>query len=87
MPVDVSEEDLSSFFDAALSLTRSGGDLVRAAINERDKRVETKDSKVDLVTETDRAVEKLLFDGLTWDGWKNWSKCKAMWNQNMDKLC
>ena len=64
MPVDVSEEDLASFFAAAVSLTRDGGDLVRAAISDRDKGVEMKSSAVDLVTETDRAVEKLLFDGL-----------------------
>jgi len=43
---------------------RKGGALVREAISDRDKSVQEKESAVDLVTETDKAVEKLLFDGL-----------------------
>ena len=65
--LEVTEEDLNSFHDAAVSLAREGGEVVRKAISDRHKRVEAKSSQVDLVTETDRAVEKLLFDGLRWD--------------------
>ncbi len=60
---DLSEEQLSEIFDVALSLVRKGGEMVCSAIN-REKKVEEKESAVDLVTETDGAVEKLLFDGL-----------------------
>ena len=63
VPVDVSPEDLDIFFAEAFKLTMKGGELVKAAIS-GEKQVEEKASKVDLVTETDKAVEKLLFDGL-----------------------
>ena len=41
-----------------------GGKVVRQAIEDRDKKISEKSSPVDLVTETDKAVEKLIVQGL-----------------------
>ena len=89
---DLSEEQLSEIFDVALSLVRKGGEMVRSAIN-REKKVEEKESAVDLVTETDGAVEKLLFDGLRQvdsdnsnDNHNNNHKHKHKHNNNNNKL-
>ncbi|KAK8730713.1 hypothetical protein OTU49_007883 [Cherax quadricarinatus] len=48
----------------ALKLVKQAGDLVRDAIKKK-KNIEMKSSAVDLVTETDKAVEKLLITGLS----------------------
>ncbi|XP_042220417.1 inositol monophosphatase 1-like isoform X3 [Homarus americanus] len=48
----------------ALKLVKEAGELVRDAIKKK-KNVETKSSVVDLVTESDKAVEKLLITGLS----------------------
>ncbi|XP_069191107.1 inositol monophosphatase 1 isoform X7 [Procambarus clarkii] len=51
-------------FSVALKLVKEGGNLVRDAIK-KTKNVEIKSSVVDLVTESDKAVEKLLITGLS----------------------
>ncbi|XP_071528085.1 inositol monophosphatase 1 isoform X1 [Panulirus ornatus] len=51
-------------FSVALKLVKEAGNLVRDAIKKK-KRIETKSSAVDLVTESDKAVEKLLISGLS----------------------
>ncbi len=62
--VELSEGALTQIFDDVLELVSRGGQLVRDSIKTVDKKVEEKKNVVDLVTETDKAVEKLLFDGL-----------------------
>lgn len=50
-------------FDTAIELVKTAGVLVRDAIKKK-KTIEIKSSAVDLVTESDKAVEKLLISGL-----------------------
>ncbi|XP_003743657.1 inositol monophosphatase 1 [Galendromus occidentalis] len=64
MPVEVSQKELDEFFHCALDLVKEAGQMVRSAIQE-DKQVETKASFADLVTETDKGVEKLLISKLS----------------------
>ena len=59
----VSEEDLDRFNDVMLTLVKEAGEMVRNAI-EKEKTITEKDSAVDLVTETDKAVEKLITEGI-----------------------
>lgn len=56
--------EIDKCFDVALGLVKEAGQLVREAIK-KQKTIETKSCSVDLVTESDKAVEKLLIDGLT----------------------
>ncbi|CAJ0574324.1 unnamed protein product, partial [Mesorhabditis spiculigera] len=56
--------DEQKFFNTALGLVKSAGRIVREAFEQPASAVETKSSNTDLVTETDRAVEKYLIDGL-----------------------
>uniref|UniRef100_A0A915JPU2 Polymerase nucleotidyl transferase domain-containing protein n=1 Tax=Romanomermis culicivorax TaxID=13658 RepID=A0A915JPU2_ROMCU len=58
-----SDEDI--YYEVALKLVREAGEVVKDAFN-RPSRIETltKSSDIDLVTESDQKVEKLLFDGL-----------------------
>ena len=60
---EFTDSDVQRFFDEALRLTQEAGVVVVDAIS-RAKEVSTKDSDTDLVTATDKAVEKMLFDGL-----------------------
>ncbi len=62
--VSLSDEAVAEIFEFAVALVRKGGEVIREAIVKRDKAIDVKSSPVDLVTETDKAVEKLLFDGL-----------------------
>jgi fructose-1,6-bisphosphatase/inositol monophosphatase family enzyme len=61
--VHVSDDDIQEFFDVALRLTKEAGAIVVHAIS-REKEISTKASDTDVVTLTDKAVEKMLFDGL-----------------------
>ena len=61
--VQVSEDDIQTFFDRALELVKEAGVVVSEAIS-LDKEVSTKLTDCDVVTLTDKAVEKMLFDGL-----------------------
>ncbi|CAJ0944034.1 unnamed protein product, partial [Mesorhabditis belari] len=56
--------DEQKFFNTALGLVKSAGRIVREAFEQPASAVETKSSNTDLVTETDRAVERYLIDGL-----------------------
>ena len=60
---EFTDSDVQRFFDEALRLTQEAGVVVVDAIS-RAKEVSTKDSDTDLVTATDKAFEKMLFDGL-----------------------
>ena len=61
--VQVSEAEIQEFFDVALKLTKEAGVIVVDAIS-MEKEISTKASATDVVTATDKAVEKMLFDGL-----------------------
>ncbi|XP_050699802.1 inositol monophosphatase 1-like isoform X1 [Eriocheir sinensis] len=56
--------EVEKCFEVAMRLVKEAGKVVREAIKEQ-KNIETKTSCVDLVTESDKAVEKLLIEGLT----------------------
>ena len=60
----MSEFDIQNFYNVALKLVEEAGKVVRDAIENRDKKISEKSKPTDLVTETDRAVEKLLVEGL-----------------------
>ena len=61
---DFTEEDITHFYNVALDLVVKAGEVVVNAIEDRDKKIAEKASPTDLVTETDKAVEDLLFAGL-----------------------
>ena len=61
---DFTEEDITNFYNVALDLVVKAGEVVVNAIEDRDKKIAEKASPTDLVTETDKAVEDLLFAGL-----------------------
>ena len=61
---DYTEEDISQFYNVALDLVVKAGEVVVNAIEDRDKKIAEKASPTDLVTETDKAIEDLLFAGL-----------------------
>ncbi|XP_054723374.1 inositol monophosphatase 1-like [Uloborus diversus] len=54
--------DIDKCYDVAVKLAQEAGEIVRFAINKK-KNIETKQSNVDLVTETDKQVEDLLKKG------------------------
>eukprot|EP00842_Homolaphlyctis_polyrhiza_P004745 jgi/Hompol1/5271/HPOL_004293-RA len=57
--------DLQTFLDTAIGVATQAGALIRKAYDERAHAVEFKEQNAaDLVTETDRAVEKLCFTAL-----------------------
>ncbi|XP_042859944.1 inositol monophosphatase 1-like isoform X2 [Penaeus japonicus] len=60
----MAEVDAQKCFDVALDLVKQAGKVVREAIKKK-KNIETKSSAVDLVTESDKAVEKMLISGLS----------------------
>ena len=60
----LSEWSKASAVYAPLQLVEEAGKVVRQAIEDRDKKISEKSSPVDLVTETDKAVEKLIVQGL-----------------------
>ncbi|XP_057670751.1 inositol monophosphatase 1 [Diorhabda carinulata] len=61
----MTEINTDTFYEAILKLTKEAGKLITDNINNRNKLTEVKASDIDLVTETDKAVEKLLMDGLS----------------------
>ncbi|XP_018578365.1 inositol monophosphatase 1 [Anoplophora glabripennis] len=58
-------KDLDLFYDTVMSLVKTAGELINEKISSRSKLIEVKSSEIDLVTETDQQVEKLLIDGLS----------------------
>lgn len=61
-PIHPQEDE---FFKAALRIVKSAGRLIRAAFEQPTLQIEEKTSHTDLVTETDKAVEKLLIGSLS----------------------
>ncbi|KAL3275379.1 hypothetical protein HHI36_020145 [Cryptolaemus montrouzieri] len=53
------------FFKSALSITKEAGKLIRDQIYNRSKKIDRKTCDIDLVTETDKAVENLLITNLS----------------------
>jgi len=62
---DYPEERIQEFLDVAQELVAQAAEKVKAALSNRDKKVMEKSSATDLVTETDKATEKLLVGGLS----------------------
>nr|AEE62247.1 unknown [Dendroctonus ponderosae] len=56
---------VDEFFNVVLQLTKKCGQLIKERTSSRTKKVETKSSAIDFVTETDQEVERLLIDGLS----------------------
>lgn len=59
MAIEFTQKELDEFFHTALDVVKEAGHTIRIAI-EKEKEVETKVGFADLVTETDKNVEKLL---------------------------
>lgn len=59
----MASENLENVMEEVLVLVHKAGEVIRTAINS-DKAVQTKSSEVDLVTETDKAVEEFLCNGI-----------------------
>lgn len=57
-------DSINEYFDAALALVKSSGNLISEHVN-GCKVFEKKSSDIDLVTEIDQKVERLLIDGLS----------------------
>ncbi|KAJ8929002.1 hypothetical protein NQ314_018361 [Rhamnusium bicolor] len=57
--------NIDLFYDTVLNLVKSAGELIQEKISSRNKFIEMKSNEIDLVTETDQQVEKLLIDGLS----------------------
>ncbi|XP_022665285.1 inositol monophosphatase 1-like isoform X2 [Varroa destructor] len=64
MPVTVSDVELDEFFHTALALVKEAGQTVRTAV-QKEKKVETKAGFADLVTDTDKGVEKLIIGNIS----------------------
>ncbi|CAG9863877.1 unnamed protein product [Phyllotreta striolata] len=62
---DCDSDSVDSYYETVLKLTKEAGKLINEKIKIRNKKREIKSSNIDLVTETDQAVEKLLIDGLS----------------------
>ncbi|XP_058808188.1 inositol monophosphatase 1-like [Phymastichus coffea] len=56
--------ELDQYYEVVLELVKRGGKLIRENIT-RQKTISVKSCDVDLVTETDQMVEKLLMDGIS----------------------
>ena len=63
MGTEYPREQIQEFLDVAMDLVSHASWCVKEAPSKRDKNVETKSSATDLVTETDKAMEKLLVGG------------------------
>jgi len=61
----MTDEQVEGYFNFALKLVDRAGTLVREAFEQPASAVTTKSSNIDLVTETDKAVEELLIAGLS----------------------
>ncbi|XP_071957730.1 inositol monophosphatase 1-like [Antedon mediterranea] len=55
--------DLNDYLQSAINVAKAGGELIIETFY-KEKSIETKSSSADLVTETDKAVEKLIFSTL-----------------------
>ena len=62
-PLKSVKMELEKYFEVAMKLVEQGGQVVSTAIQQK-KNVAEKNSMFDLVTETDKAVEDLLINGL-----------------------
>jgi fructose-1,6-bisphosphatase/inositol monophosphatase family enzyme len=60
----MSESDKEEWYQAALEVAKRAAKVARAAFEREDKAVQTKASSADLVTETDKQVEELIFSFL-----------------------
>lgn len=65
----VSHDPWQSAMDHAVAVARRSGEIIRAALQDREQnqvqnQVQTKSSDVDLVTETDQEVEKLIIQSV-----------------------
>ncbi|KAJ8668713.1 hypothetical protein QAD02_010376 [Eretmocerus hayati] len=56
--------EIDQYYELVLALVKQGGQLIRENIS-KQKTIVTKSSEVDLVTETDQMVERLLIDGIS----------------------
>ncbi|CAH1975603.1 unnamed protein product [Acanthoscelides obtectus] len=56
---------LDQYYEEVMNLVQKAGEIVKEKISNRDKFIEKKSSDIDLVTETDQQVEKLLMDNLS----------------------
>ena len=63
MSFQVVESEIDEYFAEVMKLVEQGGQLILDAIDKK-KNITEKESATDLVTETDQAVEKLLFEGI-----------------------
>ena len=61
--VTVTPEEMELIWTSILDLVKQAEVKIRDAIS-REKSVSSKMSRTDLVTETDKAVEEMLFQGL-----------------------
>ncbi|XP_072391943.1 inositol monophosphatase 1 [Diabrotica undecimpunctata] len=59
------ETNTDLYYDTVMKLVKEAGKMINEKVHNRSKKVEQKSSDIDLVTETDQAVEKLLIDGLS----------------------
>lgn len=59
MPVEVSERELSEWYETGIQLAKECGHMIKDCFY-KDKKVTQKSSFADLVTETDQAVEKFF---------------------------
>lgn len=57
-------EKINEFLDVAMALVQEASGIIKAALSSRDKKVSEKANVTDLVTETDKAMEKLLVEGI-----------------------
>ncbi|XP_045464930.1 inositol monophosphatase 1 [Harmonia axyridis] len=57
--------DAETFFNNALSVAKQAGEMIKSNFNNRNKTVNIKSCDIDLVTETDRAVEELVIKTLS----------------------
>ena len=63
MAVIVTDEDLDLYLAESLALVKQAGVVINEKIHQ-DKEIAEKLSRTDLVTETDKAIEDLLCNGL-----------------------
>ncbi|CAH1170140.1 unnamed protein product [Phaedon cochleariae] len=61
----MSGENVDLFYNTVLNLTEQAGKIIKENISSRHKNINFKSSNIDMVTETDQAVEKLFIDSLS----------------------
>lgn len=60
----VSDSQIQTYFEEALKLVSQASELINKVIGDAGKKCENKSCAIDIVTETDTAVEKILVEGL-----------------------